>query len=574
MKLSWKLQQFCETRYLFPIVLLLLGIALSIPAILSGYNSDDYIFISPLLNFDGPFEYYRFIPKCAAGGWNPWWASEDYGLSLFRPLSSATLYLDFHYWIDFPLFAHLHTVLWFIALLVGAFSILRQCLDGKSAPLAMAIFTLSTCHTLSVGWIAARHTLVGGAFAVWSASLYLRWRDTGSKSYAFVSLALFVLGLLSSEVAVALAAFVISYELFRSFDSARDRVRAAIPTLVIAVVYLVFYKMGGYGAIDSSLYLDPFVQPGAYLSSILPRSLALFGAMMFGFPASIVFIDDYSNLAMLVGAIALSFLLIGCLMYRTLLESVQWRRLKWLALMGILGMLPGLAGIVEGRAVIFSVMAFSAILGMLIGGLWSSRRSGFNRVLSITVVSIMCLGVFILSPLSRLLLSVGQKVSSEDLAAIGSTELECIENRHVYVVNVYNLSSPIYYPFSVAYRQGPTFRSWQHLVEAHSDVEVERTGPDTIVIKSESGPLINAFTYKLFRKDSDKLDNSTVIDRDNLKVVVLDASSEGPTKAAFTIRGLDSPGQVCVLAFDDRNRLKEMKLPDIGSSVVLTWSAW
>ncbi len=172
MKLFWtKLQRFSEMRYLFLLVLLCSSLALSMPAIVSGYQNDDYIFISPLLTFDGPFEYYEFPTKCAAEGFDTWWTSEEYGLDLFRPLSSATLYLDFHYWADFPLFAHLHTVIWFIALLVGAFSVLRQCLGKKSATLAMSIFALSSCHTVSVGWIAARHT-----FACWLLTTTIGYR--------------------------------------------------------------------------------------------------------------------------------------------------------------------------------------------------------------------------------------------------------------------------------------------------------------------------------------------------------------------------------------------------------------
>ncbi len=94
-----------------------------------------------------------------------------------------------------------------------------------------------------------------------------------------ISTVLFLLGLLSSEVAISLPLFAFCYELSKSDDSWRVCIRYLLPSWVIALVYVMTYSALGFGARNSSVYLDPFTYPGDYAALFFPKLLAVLGSI-------------------------------------------------------------------------------------------------------------------------------------------------------------------------------------------------------------------------------------------------------------------------------------------------------
>ena len=114
-----------------PLILVLVSVALSLPAVLSGWMNDDYFFDTPLYETDAPFGYYSFMERFEEARLQPWWTSPEYKLRFLRPLASLTLHLDFTLFGSHPLGAHLHSLFWSIVLLLGGSPLVTRCWEAR-----------------------------------------------------------------------------------------------------------------------------------------------------------------------------------------------------------------------------------------------------------------------------------------------------------------------------------------------------------------------------------------------------------------------------------------------------------
>ena len=225
----FKIRDFIHRIFL--VLVILLSTALSLPGILSEYMADDYFFNGALYSPDAPFGYYDFAKKNKAAGVDAWWSSPHLKRRFFRPLSSLSLHLDFTVWPNRPLPGHLHSVLWYILLLIGGYRIFELCLSRSATKWATLLFSIGMVHAWTAGWIAARHAVMGGAFAIWSAYTFLVWRRQGRVRYGIASAGLFVLGLSSSEVALSVLGFALSHEVIFATQPLKRRMRSVAPTI-------------------------------------------------------------------------------------------------------------------------------------------------------------------------------------------------------------------------------------------------------------------------------------------------------------------------------------------------------
>ena len=96
---------------------------------------------------------------------------------------------------------------------------------------------------------------------------HLRWREERWRPGLPLSLLGFAVGLAAGEVALSVLAYLFAYELFAAPGTPKARVRALCPTALILIAYLLHYRLAGYGAAASGLYLDPFRSPLEYLAA-------------------------------------------------------------------------------------------------------------------------------------------------------------------------------------------------------------------------------------------------------------------------------------------------------------------
>src|SRR5205814_1201042 len=118
-------------------------------------------------NFPGersPFNLYDFVNDADRAallerGTLPWWTDPHLKLRFFRPLSSALIWAEHRVLGDgtFPL--HVHSFLWWCAVVIAARALFQRVLAPRAAMLATIVFALAPCHALPIAWLANREAL-------------------------------------------------------------------------------------------------------------------------------------------------------------------------------------------------------------------------------------------------------------------------------------------------------------------------------------------------------------------------------------------------------------------------------
>lgn len=264
-----------------PILLGALSVALTLPALGIGWHLDDHFQrlvmlepaeseIEPMRAFsalDGdPERNRRYVDR----GYLPWWTPEDFRLAFFRPLTLATVRLDYRLWPDSAVLMHAHSLLWLGALVAAVAVLFRRLLaPAWTAGLAGLLYAVDEAHSSPAAWLANRNALLAAGFGVLCLIAHDRWRRDGWRPGSWLSAALFALALLSGEVALATVGYLFAYALF--VDAGANRWRSLLPHTLVLALWFTAYRMGGYGAWGSGLYLDPLRSPGAFLEALLER---------------------------------------------------------------------------------------------------------------------------------------------------------------------------------------------------------------------------------------------------------------------------------------------------------------
>lgn len=552
-----------------PLILALIHIFLALPAVLSGWMNDDYFFDTPLYETDAPLGYYDFMAQFKEAHLHPWWTSPDYQLRFFRPLASLSIHLDFLVGGGAPLFAHLDSLMWSLVMLFGGFAIFRQILhEDRTRKWAMIIFTLSVCHTWAAGWVAARHSVMSGAFTVWAAAIYLRWRVNHHPRHGVAPAVLFALGLLCGETALALVLFVTCYEFAGSSDPWRSRLRRLLPIAAIACLYVVAYSAMGFGARGSGAYIHPFLYPGDYFALLVPKMLAVTGAFGFGIPAILRPIPQIGGLTWIAGIITVLLLCVALLRVGRFSDIQRSHLLRWLLLAIFFPQLPALSGLAQGREFILSQIAFSGVIALVLPPLFVRADKWPGTLISRGIASLLLLGALGINPLLRAAQSGFIYMSSVAMADAGRhASLECAPNAPVYVINGDFMRS-VGFPFAVARHQQRIFPAWQHLNTPESDIVVERLGQTLFKVNStDNSPLINDFLH-LYRRPTNGLTAGSRFQFPYLQAEVLAANESGPTVVTYDIPALANPDGICLLQYRD-GTLTTWTPPSVGQSTTV-----
>src|SRR5262249_42881788 len=132
----------------------------------------------------------------------PWWTLPELKLAFWRPLSSALETLDHHLFGRNAVGYHVHSVVWYLALVAICGALLRRALQGALGVLALLLFAVDDAHILPAGWIANRNALVAVAPALAGLWAHLEWREAGRAWARPLSLVGLALGLTGGEAAL------------------------------------------------------------------------------------------------------------------------------------------------------------------------------------------------------------------------------------------------------------------------------------------------------------------------------------------------------------------------------------
>ena len=266
----------------FLTILLTIGALLHQAAIRTGFLLDDFLHIAMLEgNFPvdrHPLDLYAFVDDhdrdtLLAHGVVPWWTHPHLTIRFLRPVSSATIWLDHALFGRNALAMHVHSLLWWAAMVVLAFFLYRRLLGERVARLAAFVFALAPCHAMPMAWLANRDALISLTLGLVAFHAYVRARETGRAAALLGATLLFSVALSAGEYTLLFTAFVLGFELVRKGDSLARRLVGLGTFGVPCAVYMGIRSALHYGAAGSGFYNDPFTAPELFLW-FAPRRLA------------------------------------------------------------------------------------------------------------------------------------------------------------------------------------------------------------------------------------------------------------------------------------------------------------
>ncbi|MDH5675597.1 MAG: hypothetical protein OEZ06_25970 [Myxococcales bacterium] len=388
-----------RTRYLLAAALIAaLSLGLRHRSLQAGLGADDYAQAAMVqgryLVERSPLDLFTFSDGSEAegkrliqGGYYPWWTHPRLRLSMFRPLASAMIWLDWQLFGNNPLALHLHSLFWWLALLAAVAVVLARLLPAPMALLGFAFFSLDESQGIPLAWVANRCVLQSTSLALLALMGYLRARESGDGGGGWRTALLFSLALGFGEYALSALAYFVAFAVFADRDAAAKRLRALIPVLLPTSLYLGLHLGLGHGARHSGVYLQPLAEPLAFVQALLPRLPVMFADLTlglradyytFGLPWSARLVnagwvdpqwlrsaEPWRDVHIGLGVCAIAVL---TAMLRAIPQRGATRDVHWLAAGAALSMLPVLLSFPSSRLLLVASLGFAVLLSAFVHG--------------------------------------------------------------------------------------------------------------------------------------------------------------------------------------------------------------
>lgn len=563
-----------------PRVIIVFALLLALPSLALGFFADDYLFIASLerrLSFNAPWwDLYRFTPDSSAElrrliteGRFPWWTAPDLRVRLVRPLPSALLALDHQLFGHQALGWHLHSLLWYLALLAAAGAFFRTVLPTRSATLALLVFALSDATVFPFEWLSARYGLQAATFVTVGVTAHVRARRNGSRAGLWLARGALGAGLLAGESALGGFAFVLAYDLLAApTEQLRDRVVKAFPSVGLVLAYLVVYGLVGGGARASGGYLSPLAEPFAFAAAAVVRIPLLLGDAIAGVPPELANAGASAALPIL-GAIATFLFVLHLRACAPFVPQDEKAALRWLLAGALAAMLPGVGGFPGSRELLVANLGFApalatALLGAVPPGQWQRARRAGAGLLAIVHLAF--------APLTQLITQYSTVKTARASEAIAHDILrEARGDERIFVVTASDPMTTTYPPLNVAAESDAAPRCWTQLSGARSDVTVTRTGPASFTLAPRGQPFLSAPFESLYRSPSRPLRAGDDVLVCGLHVCVLESDQGRPTKIEVTSdRPLEAPGTAWFVW--QTGAMRRISFPPMQQSLTIAWS--
>jgi hypothetical protein len=499
-------------------------------------------------------------------GWAPWWQDEHLRLILFRPVGVLLHQVDFRLLFDSPFLMHAHSLLWLGLMVVAVTVMYRQVLGPLLGGAAALLFTLDHTHGFAVGHICNRHALVATLFGALALAAHVRYRQRDRWRDAFPGPALYVLGLLTSEATVAIAGYVVAFELFAKEGAWRKRALAAAPYIAVTLVWRALYNAAGYGASGSGYYTDIGREPLRYLMAFLERAplllLGQFGAppaeMYYGMPQSVAHVIFVW--ALIVAGIVLS----------AVLPLLRHDRIARFWAVGMLGALvPAASTDAHNRQLMLASLGAMGLLAQA----WQFYATavidraetwlrwarnfaalllGFRLTVSPALLPLTTVEIALSTPMHTAAAKFGNEAAGRDAIFVTAP--------YEFVIRMVQLFKRI--------DGEPLPKHIRYIACGSQKTIITRTGPRTLEVGFEGG-LLSKFELGLHRDPRLVMPPGTKVELEGFLVEVLATTEDaGPTLARFTFdKPLEDPG-LAFYRWDERHFVPWTP-PPIGARVVL-----
>jgi len=587
---------------------LLLGLFLHGPSLGGGFRGDDYVqyamfraaFPAPRSNLD-LFSFAAGTPddhqRLVAFGHLPWWTHPELRLRMWRPLASALMALDFAVFDRRAELQHAHSLLWFGLLLWAAGRVLWRCLPETAAALALLLFASAPCHTLPVGWLANRSSLIGSALAFFTLDFLLAARDaTHVRRQRLVTALLASLTLAAGEYGLAALAYALVWSAAQA-DSWRTRLYAMLPVLVPMLGYLAAHHLVGSGMVHSGYYISPWHAPRDFVLAVLTRVPVLVADLLLGLPSAhytgaspwrywllssgLVPMDVWLKLpswqschvALGYAAVALGYALWRSQRRREAAERAP----GWLLLGAAFSLLPCAGSLPEDRLLIGASLGVSAGLACVLVALSRSliRPDAPRRRLK--HIALCCAPCWVmLTGLQRSHADVrNMRLGSDSARAYGldaDLPTDAAASTRVYVVSTGDFNTAVNLPWLRLTERGQTPpQAYRRLSPSALPLVLTRTAERVIELNVVTNAVYGTAVPSLYRDAGAAVRAGERHRLPGLDVAVLEVAADNPTRMRFEFdRSVDDQSLWFLFATD--HGLRRQHLPPIGESVTVPFA--
>jgi hypothetical protein len=566
------------------------GLWLRWDAIHLGYHSDDHVQIGMLLGEfpapRGPLDLFRLadVPRDGRAameqGYLPWWTDEGLKLALFRPLSSALFALDYRAFPNNPLYAHLHTLFWWVLAVVLCAGFLRSVLPPRVVAIAVFLFVIEEAHTVPVAWLANRNTLVATVFGLAGLWCHTRFRRDARLVPQMAEGFAFVLALGGGEYAVSLLAYVVAFEAFAT-GSMKERIRALLPAFSAFLIYVGVRAVFGYGVANSGYYISPAESPMRFAEAAFERVPVLIGDLILGvqavyFAHGVPWVDNFESSRKWLSFLgALSIVLFVYATFMLDRASKHYRSLRWLCAGAVLSLFPSAGALPEDRTLVAAAVGASAVLAaLLVNGYDAVRELLKTRVP--TQPLLISLGLA--AGVSYLHVYAAWNRSRDQIAWLGVTigaqrrwALDAdmmdpdIGKKHVVFISGADFTTNANLPWVRLVGGRPLPRAYWRLTGSGAPHEMFRVSANAIEVDSLTDWLDNTMVGSLYRSADAGFQAGDVVTLQGLKVEVLSTIGPHPRRMRFTFeRSLDDPSYLFL--HSTTAGMRRYRVPQVGKS--------
>lgn len=350
--------------------------------LLGGFQADEFFFLNALR--EDPLPFSRWLGLWSIEEWSGfsdiwWFEGGDLGV-FWRPVPSLIFEGSILLFGEQALPLHLLSVA-LHGLVAGMLLLLVRRLTGRPLLALLAGLFFLTCedHSMTVGWIATQTDLICSLFIMVALAAQAAWLQRRRPWLLATSLAALALALLSKESAAVAPLLVVLMTLLmpRGRDeellgktAASLRVRwlgfvgdwpSWIPALVLLAVYLVAFKVLGFGGLSSGLYIDPLTDPGRFVARLAAHVPVMWLAALSPAPPSLAMFQP-ETIPLLATA--------GVLFFGVFIAGLWWMRRRALAVwaMGVflLALVPQMGAGASERALYLPAIGSSILLSLLV----------------------------------------------------------------------------------------------------------------------------------------------------------------------------------------------------------------
>jgi tetratricopeptide (TPR) repeat protein len=292
----------------------------------------------------------------------------------YRPITQLTYFLDYWLWRLDPFWYHVENVLLHMAVVLLLYTlVLRVFEDHQLALFSALIFAVHPVVSEPVNFVAARNNILCAAAMLGSLICFKRSRQ-GELWWAILSLALYLIALLSKEPAVSLPAFVILVTFLHG--NKEIKVKAYLMAAFIAVTVAYFaLRANALGNLTSNAGIQMSPERFELVLSCLYEYYRLMLAPVYlsiFYNVEAVPLLSYKSFASILVTVALTYAAINRNVSAPLRVSILWLLVSFLPVSNLV-IIPSMA--VADRYLYIPLLGFSLAVGYMFKAISGKRPS-------------------------------------------------------------------------------------------------------------------------------------------------------------------------------------------------------